>query len=167
MPNGSDVTLSWNSGGILYWTVPTGVYPTGWLQILNRTINLAGGTIKAALAGTGYTFSAAHVDMADVTELATGTGYAGGFSGAGRKTLGSKTITNDTANNRIEFGFANPVWTAIDAGTIGGVLIYANGTADSDSILIAFDNTTDRATNGGDMTYTVNAEGLLQWSYAS
>lgn len=167
VPNGSDVTLAWNSGGLLYWSVPSGVYPTGWLQIINRTIDLVGGTIKVALAATSYTFSAAHVDMADVTELTTGTGYAGGFSGSGRKTLASKSITNDTTNDRVEFDFADPVWTGIDAGTIGGILVYANGTADSDSVLIAFDNTTDRATNGGDMTYAVNAEGLLQWSYAS
>lgn len=166
-PNGSDVTLSWNSGGILYWTVPATAYPTGWLQIINRTIDLVGGTIKMALAATGYTYSAAHVDMADITELANGTGYAGGFAGAGRKTLASKAIANDTTNDRIEFDFADPVWTGLNAGTVGGAFVYANGSADSDSILIHYDNTTDIPSNGGDVTYTVNAEGLLQWSYAS
>lgn len=164
-PNGSDVTVAWSANGILSWGYPTGVYPQGWLKILNRTVDLVGGTIKAALVATGYTYNTSDEFMSSITELPNGTGYVGGFAGSGRKTFASKAIANDAGNSRIEFTAADVVWPGINAGIIGGVVIYASMSADGDSHLIAFDNVTDTATNGGAITYGVNVEGLLQWTY--
>lgn len=142
-------------------------YGKGLLKVADRTIDFVNDTIKVMLVNASYTFNPDH-DFADdvsANEL-SGTGYAGGFNGAGRKTLASKTITEDTANDRIEFDCADLTWTAINAGTIGGVVVLKEITNDAASPLIAFLDPSDLVTNGGDVTLVINAEGLLQISYA-
>lgn len=101
-------------------------------------------------------------DDAEEHEL-EGTGYLGGFGNSGRKTLGSKTITVDKTNDRIEFDCADIVWTAIDAGTPSQMIIITEITNDAASPLISHhDSGFPVTTNGGDLTVTIDAEGLIQ-----
>ena len=142
-------------------------YGKGLLKVADRTIDFANDTIKAILVNASYTYNADHDFANDVSsnEL-SGTGYTGGFGGSGRKTLASKTILEDAANDRIEYDFADITWTALNAGTIGGIVLVKEGTNDADSAIIAFLDPSDLVTNGGDVTLVVNAETALQISYA-
>ena len=98
----------------------------------------------------------------------SGTNYAGGYGGSGRKTLSSKVITRDDVNDRAEFSAAPVTWTAINAGTAAAAVIIRERslTGDTMSELIAYINTGGFpiTTNGGDLTLTWNAEGILQLS---
>lgn len=122
-------------------------------------------TIKLLLVDEAYAFDgAAHEFVADVSasEL-SGTGYAGGFAGAGRRTLAGKAVNRDDANNRVAFDADDPsAWTGLDAGTVGGVIIYRNGTSDADSPILGFLDPADLVTNGGNVTLTFDATGILR-----
>lgn len=142
-------------------------YGTGLKSMVDATIAFSSDTIKAILVNASYTYDADHDFANDVSgnEL-TGTGYTGGFGGSGRKTLASKTITNDTTNDRVEYDCADITWTALNAGTIGGVVLVKEVTNDAASPIIAFLDPTNLVTNGGDVTLVIDAEGILQISYA-
>lgn len=116
-------------------------------------INYLADTIKAMLVTSGYTPNRDHdfVSTASGSEL-TGTGYVAGFGNSGRHTLASKTITEDDTNDRASYGAANPVWTAINAGTIAAVILIKEITNDAASYLIAYLDGTPVGTNGGDIT---------------
>lgn len=142
-------------------------YGKGLLKVVDRTIDFANDTIKAILVNASYVYDADHDFANDVSgnEL-SGTGYTGGFGGSGRKTLASKTITEDTANDRVEYDCADITWTGINAGTIGGIVLVKEITDDAASPIIGFLDPSDLVTNGGDVTLVINAEGILQISYA-
>lgn len=125
-------------------------------------VNFLGDTIKIMLVTSGYTFNRDHdfVSSASGSEL-SGTGYTGGFNGSGRKTLGSKTITEDDTNDRAVYDAANPsAWTAINAGTVAAAIIIKENTSDADSDLIAYLDGSAVATNGGDLTVSFHTDGL-------
>jgi hypothetical protein len=88
----------------------------------------------------------------------------GGFAGSGRKTLAGDTLTTDDANDVVMFDANDVTWTALATGaTIGAVLLYKNGAADSDSQLIAKFDVTNAATNGSDVSAQWNTAGLLNF----
>lgn len=149
---------------------------SGWFnrakkEIFDGTIDLVADTIKVMLVTSGYTFNpdddfiGSGGGTPGGSEL-SGTGYTAGFGGAGRKTLGTKSITEDDANNRAEFTAGNLTWTAINAGTAAACILVKEGTTDADSKLIAYIDTGGfpKTTNGGDFSITWNAEGILQIS---
>jgi len=148
-------------------------YNRGKKQDLSGEIDLTNDTIKVMLVGTGYTFNADHATVDDGSandpqshEL-SGTGYAGGYSGSGRKTLASKAFAQDDANDRGEFDAADLTWAGINAGTAKAAIVFKNGAADdTTSQLIAYIDTGGFpiATNGGDLTIQWNAEGILHLS---
>lgn len=142
-------------------------YGPGLLKVLNGTIDLVADTLKVMLVDSTYVFSAAHEFVSSVSgDELSGTGYVGGFAGAGRKTLAGKALTNDAGNSRVEFDFTDPsAWTALNAGTIGGAIIIKEITNDAASLVIGFLDPADLVTNGGDVTLVINAEGALQVSY--
>lgn len=93
----------------------------------------------------------------------SGTGYTGGFGGSGRKTLASKAVVYDVANDRVEFDAADVVWSAINAGTIDQCILLKEITSDLLSrIIVNIDIDPDVVTNGGDITLEFNVEGILQ-----
>lgn len=143
-------------------------YAKGLLQIQNRTIDWVNDTIKVMLVNASYTFDPDHdfVDDINANEL-SGTGYTGGFNGSGRKSLASKAIANDAANDRIEFDAADPsAWTGLNAGTIAWVILIKEITNDAASVPILALDPTNLVTNGGDVTLVFDAEGIAQISYA-
>lgn len=145
-------------------------YNLGRTGILEGSIDLDADVIKAMLVTSSYVANKdddfvddGGADDAIDHEL-TGTGYAAGFGGSGRKTLGTIAITEDDANDRAEFDAANLTWTGIDAGTAAAVVIYKHLTSDLLSTLIAYIDTGGFpvVTNGGDLTITWNDEGIIQ-----
>src|SRR3954451_5578843 len=61
-------------------------------------------------------------------EISGVTGYTGGFGGAGRKTPASKTMTNDTTNDRTVYDAADPsAWTLGTGDTVGGCIVGKKG----------------------------------------
>lgn len=146
-------------------------YTTGYREILDRTIDLAADTLKLMLVTSSYTPNRDDlvVDAGGANDPVDHelnvSGYTRGYGGAGRKTLGTKAFSTDLTNDRVEFTCANFTWTALGSGqTIAAaILIKEGGANDTTSRLIAYFDVTDTPTNGGDITLTVNAEGLLQW----
>ena len=100
----------------------------------------------------------------------TSAGYTGGFGGAGRKALASKTLAVDQANDRAEFDAADITWTSItQAGSEvwAALAMVKEITNDAASPLI---HKLDTGTgfpltpNGSDITVTWDAQGILQWT---
>lgn len=137
----------------------------------STALDLINDTIKMGLSSSTHTVDRDDDLLDDGTssdfssgEL-SGTGYAAGFGGAGRKTLASKTMTIDKANDRTEFDCADVTWTAINAGTAAQATIMKEITNDGASRYIAnIDSGFPVVSNGGDVTLQVNAEGLIQLS---
>lgn len=97
---------------------------------------------------------------------ADATGYTGGFGGAGRQTLSNRATNLDLANDRVEFDFDDVPFGSLGNGTnntLGGVGLVKEITNDGASPFIAWDDTGDVTTNGGTITYQVNAEGMLNF----
>lgn len=134
------------------------------------TVTLLSDTIKAMLVNSGYTANADN-DFVDaggandpIDQELSGTGYAAGYAGAGRKTLASKTIVESDASDRAEFDAADLTWTAISAGTAAAWILHKHGAADDTTgKLIGYINTGGfpLVTNGGDMTIQHAAAGIL------
>jgi len=139
--------------------------------ILNGTINLSSDTIKVMLLSSqagSYVFNPDNDFLSSGSPSATscefvGTGYAGGFSGAGRKTLSNKSIVKDNSADVAYFdNTVDTTWTAISGQTISFAIVYKSVTADTDSIIIAVIDVTDLVTNGSDVTLQYAADGVLK-----
>lgn len=95
------------------------------------------------------------------------TGYTGGFGGAGRKALANRAMNIDDANNRVEFDFDDVAFGSLGGGTnntLGGVGLIKEVTNDAASPFVAYDDVSSNVTtNGGTITYQVNAEGMLNF----
>ena len=134
------------------------LYNPGLLKLLDGTIDFENDTIKVLLVNTSHTYDKTDEFVSDIVaneaSNVSGTGYE-------RKTLASKTVTLDAANDRVEYDSANPTYTAINAGTIAAAIVYKEVTTDSDSPIIAQIDFADLVTNGSDVELQVNADGLF------
>lgn len=123
---------------------------------LTGAIDLENDTINVLLVDDTYTADKTHDFVSDVVaDELSGTGYT-------RKTLAGKSVTLDNGNNRVTFDATDPVWTGLDAGVIGGAVIFKQVTNDADSPLICFLDPTNLTTNGSDVTLQFNAAGILR-----
>lgn len=147
-------------------------YNRGKASVMDGTLDFDTHTVKVMLVDSGYTFNADddYVSSGAGTpggEELTGTGYTAGFGGAGRKTIGSPTVTADDTNDRAVFDGADISWTAINAGTAKAMILIREITNDAASILIAYIDTVASGatfpitTNGGDVNITWGATGIL------
>lgn len=122
-------------------------------------------TLKCMILATGtpYTFNKDHDFVSDVVASeASGTGYTGGFSGSGRKTVATPTVTLDDTNDLIKFDADDIVWTSASAGTWDKFVIYRSVTTDGDSPIWVCGDPTDLVTNGGNVTLVFNASGIVK-----
>lgn len=152
--------------------MPSFVYNKAAEELANGTVDLLVDTIKTMLVSTAYV--AARTDLVvdaggandPVDAEINVTGYVRGWNGAGRKPLATKAIAVDQANNRAEFTAGNLTWTALGAGaTVAAmILIKEGGANDTTSRLIAYLDVTDTLTNGGDIAFSFDAEGIIQFS---
>lgn len=151
------------------------VYNTGSGDLWDtlQPIDLIVDTIRVMLCTSSYVADRDN-DLVDeagandpIDHELSGTGYVAGHGNAGRKTLASKTITVDKANDRVEFDAADVVWSGINAGTASQALVHSEGAADDTTArLLAHIDTGGFpiVTNGGDLTIQWNAEGIMQLS---
>lgn len=112
-------------------------------------IDWAADVIKARLVSSSVTPTKDDTSMTGMTGLGTD------------QTLGSKTFTEDTVNDRIVYDAADPTWVAVASGaTVGWVVIYKFVTNDAGSTPIFVIDITDTPTNGGDITIQFAAAGI-------
>lgn len=144
-------------------------YTSGVREMFVGNVDYLVDTIKVLLGIGSYTPNKDHdfLDEAganDPTDHELNvTGYTRGFNGAGRKTLASKTITVDDANDRVEFDCADITWTALGAGqTIAWAIVVKEVTNDAATQMLCYLDVTDTPTNGSDITLQIGADGFLQ-----
>ncbi len=87
-----------------------------------------------------------------------------------RQTLGTKTVTYDAAQNRMEVDAADTVFPNLGVadgsdGTVRAVVLYkrigADDTTPGDDPLIGLYDVADTVTNGANLTITWSADGLV------
>ena len=129
-------------------------YNTAKKKLVDGDIDWLADTIKVALF-TGYT---PNIDtdefFDDISTEESGTGYT-----AGGETLGSKTSTVDTGNDRAVIDAADVTWSGLDVGTPSHGVIYKDTGTPGTSALIAHVEL-GTASNGGDYTIAWNATGI-------
>ena len=91
----------------------------------------------------------------------SGTGYS-------RKTLASLTITEDNTTDFLcAADAADVTWTAINAGTAVGALVFKFVTNDADSVpFLHLSSGFPVVTNGSDFTMQLSASGLFRFKNA-
>lgn len=112
-------------------------------------------SFKIELVTSSYTPNKdTHTKRSDVTNEISGTGYtAGGVSTA-------VTVTNDTANDRIDINFADVSWASATLTAAAAVIYKNTGTASTDNLVAYLDfggNVT--STNG---TFTLDITSPLR-----
>lgn len=138
------------------------VYQNGLMKCMDGTIVLLTDTIKIVLVKSSYTPNRDHDFLSDVTEITGVSGYTGGFAGAGRKTLASKTLAITDASDLFTFDAADVAFGALGTGdTIGGGVICKEITSDAASPIIAFNGVTNTPTNGASVTFQFDAAGIF------
>lgn len=122
----------------------------GAFQLLGNGTPIVFGsdTIKARLVASSVTPDKDDTSMTGYTAIGTD------------QTLGSKTITKDTTNDRIVYDAADPVWTAVASGTVGWVVVYKFVTNDAGSTPLFVIDNSDLVANGSDITWTIAATGI-------
>lgn len=106
------------------------------------------GTWRVLLVDASYTPNIdTHVFVSAVTGELTGGTYV-------RKTLATQSVSVDNATDRANYLADNVTWSALAAGgaTAAGAVVYKFVTNDADSILFAYVDFADTATNGNDFT---------------
>lgn len=128
------------------------VYPKWKEGLAQASANTAlTGTVKAALVDTGtYTYSSAHQFWSSASSAVVGT----------PQTIGTKTYTNGL------FDGADVTYTALTGATAEAIIIYIDTGSAATSPLVAYFDTgvtnLPVTPNGGDVTITWNASGILQ-----
>lgn len=138
-------------------------YNAGSLALQNNTVNWASDTIEVVFVKSSYTPNKDDVNATPAGSEITGvSGYTGGFGGAGRKVLASKTLTNDTTNDRTVYDAADPSAYTLGTGdTIGGVVVQKKGSAsDATAVPLFFLDSADTPTNGSGITLAFDALGI-------
>ncbi len=102
------------------------------------------------------------VDLADFTTIAK----HDGANADNVKALANEAVNKDDANDRAEFDFDDPVWTALGNGAapIQGMLIFKwiDGTDANDLVIAFIDFAADQSPGDSDFTVNIDAEGALQ-----
>lgn len=128
-------------------------------DLFNANIDFASDTIKVALLTNAYT---PNIDTQDFWDDVSANETSGDGYTAGGETLGTKSITVDTTNDRAEFDAADASWTSASF-TARYIVIYKDTGVASTSPLIAYiDTGSDQVVSSGTFTITWDAEGILQ-----
>lgn len=133
------------------------VYNKGKTAILNGDIDLLTQDIKVALVTSSYSPDKDADDFFDdVTNEASGAGYT-----AGGKSLASKAVAQDNANDRAEFDADDLQWV-VSTITARACVVYYDTGVDATSILIAYiDFGSDFSTVAETFTIEWDTEGIL------
>ena len=136
----------------------------GLYMILSGDVDLRDDTIKVMLLSSAYATPLATVNFVSdvVANELTGTGYVAGFGGSGRRTLATKTLTEDDTNGVAIFDAADLTWTTITAGTAKHAAIIKEITSDADSPVLGFISFTAQVTAGGNLLIAWSANGIFR-----
>jgi len=115
-------------------------------------LNWTADDVRVLLVDDTYVFDAAHATVGDVaaSEL-SGTGYS-------RQALSGKSVTTGATSYA---DAADVTWVGLNAGTIGGAVVYLYNALDTAAKLIAFLDPTDLVTNGSDVVLRFNGGHVL------
>lgn len=109
------------------------------------------------LKGSGYTPDRDHDYVADLTP-ASNEVTVGGYA---RVTASTKTRTIDDTLDRITYDCDDPAFGTLVAGeTVSAMVLFRFVTNDADSILVAYYDLTDTATNGTAFTVQLSTAGV-------
>lgn len=133
--------------------------------LVDGTVDWDSTALKGMLLASSYTPDPDHstVNQINASEIAV-TGYTGGFGGAGRIALSSKTVTQDDANNRVDLDAADISHGALGAGaTVGFMAVIRESGSDATSDVIAIlEYGSPIPLNGGAFTTQFAATGALR-----
>lgn len=127
-----------------------------WGTTAARRVDWVTDTIKVALTTSSYAFNQdTHDFFDDVTNEVTGTGYT-----AGGATLASKTLTYDSATNKIVLDSADPQWTGATISSIRKAVVYkSTGTASTSPLVAVHTFAGNQTVAAGTFTIQVDADG--------
>lgn len=129
-------------------------------QINAQSVSLVGDTIKFMLMKSAYTHNPDNDFVSSISaNEATGGGYA-------RQTAGTKSWTEDDANNRSYFDAADITFNTVPGanGNVVGVVMFKDTGADATSPLICYNEfPVAVTTNGGNITVQFDATGILRY----
>lgn len=132
-------------------------------DLLSGVFNLTEGIadVRAILVMTNTTADTDR-DVEFVGDITTLDEYDG--ANYARKVMANQVVTEDDPNNRGEFSADPFTYTALGAGTRNaqGLVFYVHSGADATNKLLFYSEFTPFNGNGGDVTITPNAQGLLQ-----
>jgi hypothetical protein len=114
-------------------------------------------SFKIELVTSSYTPNKdTHLKRSSVTNEVTGTGYtAGGVSTA-------VTVTNDTANDRIDINFADVSWASASLTAAAAVIYKNTGTAATDNLVAYLDFAGNVTSTNGTFTLDITSPLRIQ-----
>lgn len=136
----------------------TALYTKFPAKLANAEIDFDTDTIKVALVTSSYTPDQdAHDYWDDVSSNeASGTGYT-----AGGATLGSKTVTQDSATNKQTFDAADVSWTSSTVTARYAVIYKSTGTASTSPLIGYVDFGSNQSSSSGTFSIAWNASGIF------
>jgi hypothetical protein len=144
--------------------MPSKLYGNFLAKALNKEVDWDSDTIKVALLTSSYTPNQdVHDYFDDVsTYEVTGTGYT-----TGGQTLGSKTITYDSANNVIVLDAADVTWSSSTITARYAVVYDDSGSTSASKALIGYvDFSSDQSSTNGNFTITWDSTGIVRLTVA-
>jgi hypothetical protein len=147
------------------------VYTEAKYRLSVGTLNLSTAVLKAMLVTSDYAVDRNHTVVDDGTLVCpsnfevSGTGYVGGYEGGGRITLENVSVIIDEDTFRVRLFADDLIWSLINVGVIGGVILLAEiiNTSDSESLLIGFTSAGGFPipSDGGDLQVRWHVNGIL------
>ncbi len=144
--------------------MPSKLYGNFLAKALNKEVDWDSDTIKVALLSSSYTPNQDTHDYFDDVSAneVTGTGYT-----SGGQTLGSKTVTYDSANNVIVLDAADVTWSSSTITARYAVVYNDSGATAASKALIGYvDFSSDQSSTNGNFTITWDATGIVRITVA-
>ena len=144
--------------------MPSKLYGNFLAKALNKEVDWDSDTIKVALLTSSYTPNQDTHDYFDDVSAneVSGTGYT-----AGGQTLGSKTVTYDSANNVIILDAADTTWSSSTITARYAVIYDDSGATAASKALIGYvDFSSDQSSTNGNFTITWDATGIVRITVA-
>lgn len=125
------------------------VFNRGKLQLGEQAFSGEDFRILLLRTGTAYSYDPDDNFVADVL---TGGVLEISVSGYSRQVLANVTVTEDDANDRVNYAADAPQFASLASGqTIDAAIVFVQVTNDADSYLVSYYNLVDTPTNGGNI----------------
>ena len=144
--------------------MPSKLYGQFLAKALNKEVDWDSDTIKVALLTSSYT---PNQDTHDYYDDVSGSEVSGTGYTAGGQTLGSKTVTYDSANNVIVLDAADTTWSSSTITARYAVIYNDSGATAATKALIGYvDFSSDQSSTNGNFTITWDATGIVRITVA-